>query len=194
MKHLDLAFEERVLPLDTPEFSRDIGLTSPSKRVPILKHGALLVWDSLAICEYLAERHPEKRLWPADAAARAHARSVSAEMHSGFGNLRSQMPMNVRRRVAGRARTPEVLADIARIGAIWEECRGRFGATGPFLYGEFSIADAMYAPVVSRFHTYGVESAGAAAGYAQTILGLPAFRQWVAEANAEAEVVPQYEP
>ncbi|HEX7810563.1 MAG TPA: glutathione S-transferase C-terminal domain-containing protein, partial [Burkholderiales bacterium] len=145
-------------------------------------------------CEYLAEKHPEKRLWPADAPVRAHARSTSAEMHSGFGNLRSQMPMNVRRKIPNRATTREASADIARIQEIWEECRSRFGRTGPFLYGEFSIADAMFAPVVSRFHTYGVALSDTGADYSRHILALPAFLEWVAAANAETEVNPSYEP
>lgn len=193
MKHAGLGFEEVRVSLYQEGAKQNLLRHSGAGKVPVLRHGDLTVWDSLAICEYLADRHPEKRLWPADAAVRAHARSVSAEMHSRFGNLRSQMPMNVRRRIAGRSGTPEVLADIARITAIWEECRGRFGATGPFLYGEFSIADAMYAPVVSRFQTYGVELPAAAETYSRHILGLPAFRQWVAEADAETEVAPQYE-
>jgi len=193
MKHAGIGFDETRISLYELGAKENLLQQSGAGKVPVLRHGGLTVWDSLAICEYLAEKHPGKRLWPADAAARAHARSVSAEMHSGFGNLRNQMPMNVRRRIPNRATTPEGSADVARIKAIWEECLGRSGRSGPFLYGEFSIADAMYAPVVSRFHTYSVELSGAADAYAQAILGLPAFREWVAGANAETEVAPQYE-
>lgn len=193
MKHAGIGFEENRISLYQEGAKQNLLRHSGAGKVPVLRHGDLTIWDSLAICEYLAEKHPEQRLWPADAAVRAHARSTSAEMHSGFGNLRSQMPMNVRRKIPNRAKTPEASADIARIKAIWDECLGRYGRSGPFLYGGFSIADAMYAPVVSRFHTYGVELSGAADAYAQHILGLPAFRQWIAEANAETEVVPQYE-
>lgn len=193
MKEAGIGFEETRISLYQKGAKESLLRHSGAGKVPVLRHGDLTVWDSLAICEYLAERHPGKRLWPADAAARAHARSISAEMHSGFSNLRNQMPMNVRRRILNRAITPEASVDISRIKAIWEECLGRFAGTGPFLFGEFSIADAMYAPVVSRFHTYGVELSGTADAYARNILALPAFRQWVADANAETEVAPQYE-
>jgi len=193
MKHTGIEFRENRISLYQEGAKQNLLRESGAGKVPVLRHGNLTIWDSLAICEYLAEKHPEKRLWPADAGVRAHARSTSAEMHSGFGNLRSLMPMNVRRKIPNRAKTPEVSADIARIQDIWEECRGRFGKAGPFLYGEFCIADAMYAPVVTRFDTYGVALSDTAAAYSRQILALPAFRQWVAEANAETEVVPQYE-
>lgn len=193
MKHAGIGFEENRISLYQEDAKQNLLRHSGAGKVPVLRHGDLTIWDSLAICEYLAEKHPEQLLWPADAAVRAHARSTSAEMHSGFGNLRSQMPMNVRRRIPNRAKTPEASSDIARIQEIWEECRGRFGGAGPFLYGEFSIADAMYAPVVSRFHTYEVTLSDTAATYSRHILGLPAFLEWVAGANAETEVVPQYE-
>jgi len=152
------------------------------------------VWDSLAICEYLAEKHPETPLWPADTRARANARSISAEMHSGFVHLRGQMAMNVRCRMPGRGRTPEVLAEISRIQAMWNDCRARFGADGPFLYGEFSVADAMYAPVVSRFYTYEVDLQGDAREYAEFVYALAAMQEWITGANAETEVISEYEP
>ena len=193
MKEAGIGFEETRISLYQPGAKESLLRHSGAGKVPVLHHADLTVWDSLAICEYLAEKHPEKRLWPADAAARAHARSISAEMHSGFSSLRNQMPMNVRRRIPNRVITPELTADISRINAIWEECLGRFAGTGPFLFGEFSVADAMYAPVVSRFHTYGVKMSGTVDAYSRSILALPSFRQWVAEANAESEVVPQYE-
>jgi glutathione S-transferase len=179
MKQAGIAFEEIRLSLYEDGAKQKLLQYSPAGKVPVLKDGALTIWDSLAICEYLAEKHPEKQLWPAQGGARAHARSISAEMHSGFTNLRSQMPMNVRREIPGRARTLEVVADAARIETIWNECRRRHGANGPFLFGAFSIADAMYAPVVSR--------------YAGAIHALPAMQEWIAGARAETEVNPQYE-
>lgn len=193
MKQAGIAFEEIRLSLYAEGAKQKLLEHSAAGKVPVLKDGDLTVWDSLAICEYLAERYPEKQLWPAQPAARARARSISAEMHSGFTNLRNQMPMNVRREIPGRARTPEVAADVARIETIWDECRSRHGTDGPFLFGAFCIADAMYAPVASRFRTYGVALAGAGAQYAAAIHALPAMREWIAGAHAEAEVNPQYE-
>ncbi len=193
MKHAGIAFEEIRLSLYEEGAKQKILQVSATGKVPVLKDGDLTIWDSLAICEYLAEKYPEKRLWPPEIAARACARSVSAEMHSGFTNLRAQMPMNVRREITGRTRTAEVLAEVARIEAIWNDCRRRFGARGAFLFGAFSIADAMYAPVVSRLRTYGVTLAGKAAEYAASIHALPAMQEWIAGAHAETEVNPQYE-
>ena len=193
MKHAGIAFDELRVSLYQEGAKQRLLQYSAAGKVPVLKDGELTIWDSLAICEYLAEKHPEKQLWPAQPAARAHARSVSAEMHSGFTNLRNQMPMNVRRQIPGRARTPEVAAEVTRIETIWNECRSRHGARGPFLFGAFSIADAMYAPVASRLRTYGVALAGAAAQYASAIHALPAMQEWIAGAHAETEVNPQYE-
>lgn len=161
---------------------------SPWGRVPCLDDDGLIVWDSLAICEYLAEKLPA--LWPADAAARAVARSVSAEMHSSFRDLRMNMPMNIRKDYAGMGRTPEVLADIARITAIWNDCRARFGAEGPYLFGCWSIADCMYAPVAFRFATYGVQPEGAAGTYLQAVLVHPMLQEWRALALQESEHIP----
>ena len=194
MKQAGIAFKEIRIPLYRQDSKENILRYSPAGRVPVLEDGSLKVWDSLAICEYLAEKYPHKRLWPRETRARANARSVSAEMHSGFANLRSQMPMNVRRRMPGRGRTPEVLAEISRIQAIWSDCRARFGADGPFLYGEFSVADAMYAPVVSRFYTYEVELDGGAREYAAFVYALAAMQEWITGANAETEVIAEYEP
>ena len=193
MKQAGIGFGEIRLSLYEDGAKQKILHYSATGKVPVLKDGDLTIWDSLAICEYLAEKYPEKRLWPSETAARAHARSISAEMHSGFTNLRTQMPMNVRREITGRARTADVLAEISRIEAIWNDCRSRFGARGSFLFGAFSIADAMYAPVVSRLRTYGVALAGAAAQYAGAIHALPAMQEWIAGAHAETEVNPQYE-
>jgi glutathione S-transferase len=193
LKQVGIEFEEIRVSLYAEDARQTLLQHSPSGKVPVLKDAGLTVWDSLAICEYLAEKHPQKQLWPAQTAARAHARAISAEMHSGFTNLRSQMPMNVRRTFPDRARTPEVVAEIARIEAIWNACRMRHGAHGPFLFGTFCIADAMYAPVVSRLRTYGVDLGGAAGQYAQTLHALPAMQEWIAAAHAETEINPQYE-
>lgn len=155
MKVLGLEFEERRVSLYVPGAKEMLLGHSPAGKVPILIDGERKVWDSLAILEYLAESYPS--LWPAPPAARALARSISAEMHSGFAALRQHMSMNIRKRYPGKGRTPESLADVARIVAMWSDCRARFGAAGPFLFGAFSAADAMYAPVVLRFRTYAVE-------------------------------------
>jgi len=184
MKHVGLEFAERVVPLDTPEFARDISLLSPTKRVPILRHGALLVWDSLAICEYACE--VAGRGWPADPAARATARAACAEMHSGFSILRSQWPMNARATGRRTAPNPERSAEIARIEDLWNECRTRFGAGGPWLFGEYSVADAMYAPVVLRLRTYGAVVREPTAAYLATVLADSHMRGWLAAAAAES--------
>lgn len=194
MKHAGIDFDEERIALYQPDSRERMLRYSPAGRVPVLVDGDLTVWDSLSICEYLAERHPQKQLWPAEVRARAIARSICAEMHSGFNNLRSQLPMNVRVRMPGRGKTPEVRAEIDRIEAMWNDCRAHFGGTGPFLYGQFSIADAMYAPVVTRLHTYGVELGGAAGEYAAMIYRLAAMQEWIAGAHAETEVLKQYEP
>jgi glutathione S-transferase len=186
-----LAFEEIRLPLFIPGSRERILAHSPSGKVPCVNDHGLAVWDSLAICEYLAEKAPH--LWPADPAARAVARSVSAEMHSGFTALRSHMSMNIRKDYAGRGHNPEVEADIARIAALWADCRARFGGAGPYLFGAFSIADAMYAPVCFRFQTYGVRPDGAAGAYLSTMLADPRMQAWEAAARAEAEVIPEYD-
>jgi glutathione S-transferase len=183
LKHLGLAFSERVLPLDTPQFAREIAALSPTRRVPILRHGELLIWDSFAICEYASELAGAG--WPRDRAARAVARSACAEMHSGFGALRSQWPMNAR--AEGRKTGDDAVRDgeIARIQQLWAECRARFGASGPWLFGEYSVADAMYAPVVLRFRTYGARLGETAAAYVATTLDDPHMRAWLDAARAE---------
>jgi len=156
----------------------------PGGRVPVLQDGDVTVWDSLAICEYLAERHPG--LWPADPVARAWARCISAEMHSGFGALRQEMSMDVRARRPQRKRSAAVLRDVARVEAIWSGTRERFGQGGDLLFGAFTIADAFYAPVAFRFRTYGVSPGGAAGAYMAALLSLPAVREWeAAGANDE---------
>jgi glutathione S-transferase len=181
MKVLGLAFDEVRIPLYRPGSKEQILRHSPAGRVPILRDGDTVVWDSLAILEYLAERH--RQLWPADATERAKARAVSAEMHSGFAKLREHMSMNTRKRYAGKGRTPEVLADIARIDDIWGQ------AKGPFLFGGFTAADAMYAPVVLRFRTYEVEVRNQS--YVDAMLALPAMREWIEAAEREPESIPE---
>jgi glutathione S-transferase len=183
MKVLGLKFDEKRIALYGPGAKEEILLESPAGKVPILIDGAIRVWDSLAILEYLAEK--TGRLWPADPAARAKARAVAAEMHSGFPNLRSHMSMNVRKRYPGKGRTPEVLSEVMRINSIWSEARG------PFLFGEFSAADAMYAPVVLRFRTYEVEIDNRA--YYDRMLALPAMKEWIAAAEREKESIPQFD-
>ena len=191
MKYAGLAFDEIRIPLFENGHAAKIRQYSASGKVPVLVDGATVIWESLAICEYLAERHPEKKLWPADAAARAHGRAISAEMHAGFLALRGNMGMNVRRSYPRVGRTAEVAADIARIEAIWNDCLTRYG--GPFLFGAFSIADAMYAPVATRFRTYAVKLSDATQRYADTLLALPAMREWYAAAQTETEVLSQFE-
>jgi glutathione S-transferase len=169
--------------LRQPDTAEQIARHSPSARVPVLRRGRLTIWDSLAICEYLAEIAPPACLWPEDANARAAARSVSAEMHSGFHALRKEFPMDFHARIEGLAPSDQAQTDISRIAAIWRETRYDFGANGPFLFGAFSIADAMYAPVATRFRTYGIDLArfgddGTAADYAQTLLAMPEMQEW----------------
>jgi glutathione S-transferase len=191
MTHAGIPFTELRIALYEEDSRRRILEHSPAGKVPVLKDGTTVVWDSLAILEYLAERFPERGLWPKDAAARARARSMSAEMHSGFPALRARMPMNLRNSYPGRGLTPEVEADIARITALWTECRAR--ATGPFLMGDFCIADAMFAPVATRFVTYGVKLAAACRRYVDTLIGLPAMQAWYADARAERESLDEYD-
>lgn len=185
MRQLDIEFEEVQIPLRQPgSLERKLSY-SPAGKVPILIDGQTRVWDSLAIFEHLAERFPEMRLWPDEDEARAHARSVSAEMHSGFARLRERMPMNCRAHRPEVGRHPGVQEDINRVREIWRECRERHGAGGDFLFGEFTAADAMFAPVASRFRTYGVELNGAEADCAQAILALPAVGEWMQGAHEE---------
>ena len=188
LAHTGQPFQEVVVQLGEPDTSQRILQHSPSGRVPLLKHGALAIWDSLAICEYLAETFPEARLWPEDTAARAVARSVTAEMHSSFATLRQHMGMNIRARKPGQGRAPGVAEDIARIQAIWTECRARFGQGGPFLFGHFTVADAFYAPVVTRFVTYDVTLDPVCAAYRDTVLALPSFQKWAEAARHEKPV------
>jgi glutathione S-transferase len=183
MKVLGLPFEEKRVALYTPQARAELLRYSPAGKVPILVDGASTVWDSLAILEYLAERHAS--LWPAERAERARARSISAEMHSGFTSLRTHMSMNVRRRYPDNGRNPEVLAEIERIQAIFD------AAKGPFLFGAFGAADAMYAPVVLRFRTYAVEVRNRR--YMDTVLALPAMQEWIEAAGRESESIAKFD-
>ncbi len=191
MKQLGIAFQEVRIPLYGPGYKEELLRYNPAGKVPCLIDGATRVWDSLAILEYLAESHRE--LWPAAPAARAVARTISAEMHSGFAALRQNMPMNVRKRFPGKGHTTEALADVARVKAIWSDCRARFNGTGPFLFGRFSAADAMYAPVVLRFRTYEVALPADCRAYAEAMLALSAMVEWIDAAGRETESLPQFD-
>ncbi len=190
MKALGIQFSETLIRLRRPETPAELLRHSPSGKVPVLKSGGLLVWDTLAIVELLAEQHPNKRVWPADRDARAIARCVSAEMHSGFQALRNECPMDFVNVLGYPNASASVLADIERIVAIWKDCRRRFGGGGPFLFGGFSAADAMYAPVASRFRSYEVDLGrfgddGTAASYRDTMLSMPEMADWAEEAKTE---------
>ncbi len=193
MKTAGIAFEETVISLEASDFKAQIIALSGVGKVPVLLDGDVRVWESLAILEYLAEKFPDAGLWPAQEHARAHARAVAAEMHAGFLPLRRDLPMNVRRPVKPRPLDDGAGADVARIETIWKECRAQFGAGGPFLYGRFGAADAMYAPVVWRFHTYAVEVNAATRAYMDAVLGLPASREWYQAARREPWVLPHDE-
>jgi glutathione S-transferase len=182
-------FDEVLVRLSEPGSKAALLEHSPAGKVPVLKHGELTVWDSLAIIEYLAEARPQAGLWPADPAARAHARSISAEMHAGFQVLRSQMPMNLRRSLPGKGRGREVDEDIERVSAVWRDCRARFGGGGPFLFGRFTAADVMYTPVATRFRTYAVELDDVGQAYVDAVLGRPDFLEWHAAALEEPWVI-----
>jgi glutathione S-transferase len=184
-----IAFTEEVIPLYAPGSKDRILAHSPAGKVPILIDGAARVWESLAILDYLAEKFPAAGLWPSDPTARAHARSVATEMHGGFAPLRKHCPMNLWRPVMRRELPTDVAANVERIDAMWSDCRARFGRDGPFLFGRFSVADAMYAPVVSRFHTYDVPVSGASRAYMEAVMALPAWTQWKAGAFAEEWVL-----
>ena len=193
LKQSGARFEEVLVPLREATTRTTILRHSPSGRVPALHHGELVLWESLAIGEYLAERFPAARLWPEEPEGRAVARAVSAEMHAGFSALRSHLPMNMRSSFAARGVTPEAQADINRVTALWRDCRKRFGAEGKFLFGDITIADAMYAPVVSRFRTYRLALEEEAQRYADAVWALPALQEWAAAAGNEPMVIEEFE-
>jgi glutathione S-transferase len=194
LKATGIPFEEEVLPLETPEFRKRLDAVSGTGKVPTLIDGDIRVWESLAVLEYLAEKFPDKKLWPADAAARAQARAISSEMHAGFVPLRSACPMNMWRPVLKRDLGADVKANIARIDSMWSDCRNRYGQGGAFLFGPFGAADAMYAPVVSRFHTYGIDVSAPARAYMDAVMALPAWAEWYAAAVKEPWVLEKDEP
>jgi glutathione S-transferase len=193
MKVAGIAFEETVISLEAKDFKERVLALSGTGKVPVLIDGDTRVWESLAIFEYLAEKFPSAGLWPRDAKTRAHARTISSEMHAGFVPLRSQLPMNTWRPVKHRALDDAASANVARIDAMWTDCRMRFGGDAPFLFGAFSAADAMYAPVVWRFHTYAVEVGAAARAYMQAVMALPAWDEWRQAARQEPWVLPHDE-
>jgi glutathione S-transferase len=186
-----IAFDETVISLNAPDFKPRLGKLSGTGKVPVLIDGDVHVWESLAILEYLAEKFPKTGLWPADAATRAHARAISHEMHAGFIPLRRHLPMNVWRPVQQRYLTPDAAANVKRIDAMWADCLARSG--GPFLFGKFCAADAMYAPVVSRLHTYAVKVSAPSRIYIDAMMGLPAWAEWTKAALAEEWVLPEDE-
>jgi glutathione S-transferase len=190
----NIAFDEVFIPLYTGAVDKQRILSfTHSGKVPALIDGDVTIWDSLAIIEYLAERFPEAKLWPEDRARRAHARSISAEMHSGFAALRNECGMNLHRPVGAIALSEQARADIARVEQIWTECRERYGKSGPFLFGSFGGADAMFAPVVHRFRTYAIAVAPPAQGYMETMLSFPALQEWTRGGLAETLIIEKFE-
>ena len=194
MKAGGIAFEEIFIPLYTGSADKQRLLdVSPAGKVPALIDGDVTVWDSLSIVEYLAERFPEARLWPDAREARARARSIAAEMHSGFAALRNECGMNLHRPVKAKPLSEAARADIARVQEIWTDCRTRYGAQGPYLFGEFSAADAMYAPVVHRFRTYAIDVSPVVRDYMTAMIAFPAFAEWTAAGLGESILIERFE-
>ena len=193
MKHKGLRFEEERVPLFEADTDERLAPYFSDFKVPVLLDGELLVWDSLAILEYLADRFPEVGGWPADRSARAVARSVSAEMHSSFNALRSEMPMNCRRTFSGINFSEAALKDVARVEVLWLHCQKTYGQAGPWLFGDYSVADAMFAPVVIRFAGYGIQLSGLLQGYLDTVLTDQHLQQWIAAGKAEKERIAEDE-
>ncbi len=193
MKVKNIPFDETVISFDDPDFKPRLAKISGTGKVPALVDGEVNVWESLAILEYLAERFPQVGLWPQAPAARAHARAIANEMHAGFVPLRRELPMNMWRPVQKRDLSADAAANVKRIDAMWSDCRARFGAGGPFLFGAFTAADAMYAPVVARLHTYAVEVGAPARAYMDAMMALPAWKEWTAAALKEEWVVAEDE-
>ena len=193
LAHFKIPFEEVVIPLDLPQTHAQILEHSPNGKVPALIDGPITVWESLSVVEYVAETHPEKAIWPRGKAARAHARSLAAEMHAGFQALRQACPANYRRPVRKIALNAAVEADVARIEAAWAHARTTFGKAGPFLFGRFSAADAMFAPVVNRFHIYDIPVSRLTREYMSAVMALPAWKAWIADAEAEEWRIEKYD-
>jgi glutathione S-transferase len=185
LAHTGAPFACETILLDRPDSKANIAKVGPAGKVPVLHHDNLVVWDSLAICEYANELYPDAKLWPADRSQRAKARAISAEMHAGFAALRGAMPMDIGANRAGQGHTSEALADALRVQTIWREALA--GSGGPFLFGRFTIADAMFAPVITRFVTYGVDLDAACRAYVAAMYALPAMQQWIADAANEPE-------
>ena len=193
MKVVGITFEETVISLDAADFKTRVMELGGSGRVPVLGDGDIRVWESLAILEYLAEKFPAAGLWPAHPAARAHARAIASEMHAGFVSLRRHLQMNIARPLKFRALDAGAAKDVARIDAIWGECRSKYGSGGPFLFGSFGAADAMFAPVVWRFHTYAVEVSSTALAYMRAMMALPPWNEWRDAARRETWVLAEDE-
>jgi glutathione S-transferase len=194
MKAAGIACDEKVIPLYEPGSREQILKYSPAGKVPVLIDGDAIIWESLAILEYLADKFPAAHLWPADAKARGHARAVASEMHAGFQALRRNCPMNLWLPPKPRPQGDEVMADVARIEALWSDCRVRFGGGGSFLFGTFGAADAMYAPVVARFHSFGIPVGAGVRAYMDAVMALPAWAEWRAAAMQEPWVMRHNEP
>ncbi len=193
LKQMEIPFTEKLIRLFDENWPTEIAKVSPSKKVPALIDGDLTICETLAILEYIHELYPEKGLWPTDLKARAMARSVSAEMHAGFGALRNHMPMNMRKDLKGMGKGPGVDEDIKRITEIWLSCRHQYGQSGDFLFGNFTNADAMFAPIVSRFKTFGVKLDPISQAYCEAIINTHGFKQWEAEALEETWIIEQDE-
>ena len=193
LKESGFDFEEIRIPLDTQSSTDEILKYSPAGRVPVLLLGDEAIWDTMAIAETVNDRWPEKSIWPQDPAARAHARAISAEMHAGFEALREAMPMNCRAMGRKVPLTDAVTADIDRIFDIWTDCHHRYRGEGGWLFGEFSVADAMYAPIVLRLRTYGINLPESACAYPRRLLESPAIQDWLAESESETEVIKREE-
>jgi glutathione S-transferase len=193
LKQFRIPFEEVVIPMERPETRAEMLEYAPTAKCPSLHDGKIAVWESLAIIEYIAEIFPDKAIWPRGKAARALARSLANEMHAGFQALRQTCPTNFRRPVRAIPLSEAVRADIGRVEEAWAQARERFGKSGPFLFGRFSAADAMFAPVINRFQTYDAPVSKAARAYMEAIMGLPAWKEWIADAKAEPWRIEHYD-
>jgi glutathione S-transferase len=194
MRVAGITFNEKVIPLYEPGSREQVLKYSPAGKVPVLIDGDAHIWESLAILEHLDEKFPDARLWPSDPGARSHARVAASEMHAGFNALRRACPMNMWLPPKPRPQSDEVMADVARIEALWGDCRAHFGQSGPFLFGAFGAADAMYAPVVARLHKYGLPVGTPARAYMDAVMGLPAWAQWRDAALKEPWIMRHNEP